>query len=68
MVTDYAFRQLGFEKVLASVYSGNHASLRILDSLGYARRGALRRHAFFDGEWHDEWLAEILREEWKAEP
>lgn len=25
-----------------------------------------RRTRFFDGEGHDEWLAEILREEWKG--
>jgi RimJ/RimL family protein N-acetyltransferase len=67
MVTAYAFRELGFEKVLASVYTGNHASLRIVQKLGYAQSGILRHHAFFDGAWHDEWLGEILREEWKDE-
>jgi RimJ/RimL family protein N-acetyltransferase len=68
LCTTYAFRELGFEKVLASVYTGNHASLRVLEKLGYAQSGLLRRNAFFDGAWHDEWLAEILREQWKEGP
>jgi RimJ/RimL family protein N-acetyltransferase len=64
LCTGYAFEELGFEKVLASVYSGNDASLEILKTLGYQQCGLLRRHAYFGGRWHDEWLGEILREEW----
>jgi RimJ/RimL family protein N-acetyltransferase len=63
--TAFAFREIGCEKVLASVYSGNDASIRLLEKLGYRQRGLLRRQAFFGGEWHDEWLGEILHEEWK---
>jgi len=65
LCTGYAFRELGFEKVLASVYGGNKASLRILEKVGYRQCGLLRRNAFFGGEWHDEWLGEILQDEWK---
>ena len=65
LCTVYAFMELGFEKVLASVYSENKASLRILEKLGYQQCGLLRRNAYFGGEWHDECLGEILREEWK---
>jgi RimJ/RimL family protein N-acetyltransferase len=64
--TGYAFAELGLEKVLASVYGGHAASLRILDALGYRQAGLLRRNAFFSGEWHDEWLGEVLCGEWKA--
>jgi RimJ/RimL family protein N-acetyltransferase len=63
--TVYAFHELGFEKVLASVYGGNDASLRILAKIGYRECGRLRRNAFFAGQWHDEHLAEFLREDWK---
>jgi RimJ/RimL family protein N-acetyltransferase len=63
--TRYAFLELGLEKVLTSVYSGNAASRRVLEKVGYRECGRLRRNRFFAGEWHDEWLGEILREEWK---
>jgi RimJ/RimL family protein N-acetyltransferase len=60
----YAFRELGLEKVLASVYSGNRASLRLVEKVGFRRCGLFRRNTFFDGAWHDEWFGEILRDEW----
>ena len=63
--TSHAFLDLGFEKVLASVYSGNDGSLRMLERVGYQQCGLLRRNSYFAGEWHDERLWEILREEWK---
>jgi len=61
LVTDHAFHELGLEKVLASVYTGNERSIRMAETLGYRQCGLLRRNAFFAGEWHDEWLGEILR-------
>lgn len=64
LVTDHAFQELGLEKVLASVYRGNERSIRMAETLGYRQCGLLRRNAFFAGEWHDEWLGEILRGEW----
>jgi RimJ/RimL family protein N-acetyltransferase len=62
----FAFQELGLQKLLASVYSGNDASIRILEKLGYRRCGLLHRQAFFGGQWHDEWLGELLVEEWQA--
>jgi RimJ/RimL family protein N-acetyltransferase len=64
--TAYAFDELGLEKVLASVYSGHRASLRVLEKLGYRQSGLLRRNAFFCGAWRDEWIGEILRDEWRG--
>lgn len=68
LCTTYAFDELGFEKVLASVYSGHRASLRMLEKLGFQPCGLLRRHAFFGGGWRDEWLGEVLRDEWRPSP
>lgn len=65
MTTAYAFRELGLEKVLTEVYEGNDASRRAMERVGFRQCGLLRRNRFFDGRWHDEWLGEILREEWE---
>jgi ribosomal-protein-alanine N-acetyltransferase len=64
--TAYAFRELGLEKVLSSVYLGNDGSRRALERAGYKQCGLLRRNRFIGGQWHDEWLGEVLREEWEA--
>ena len=63
--TAYAFGELGLEKVVTEVYAENHASRRAMEKAGYRQCGLLQRHRFFGGQWHDEWLGEILREEWE---
>lgn len=65
LTTAYAFRELGLEKVLTQVYEGNEASRRAMERVGFRQCGLLRRNRFFDGRWHDEWLGEILREDWE---
>ena len=65
MVIRYAFRELNLEKVWATVM-GDNASRKTLEKLGYRQCGLMRRHGFVDGRWHDQWLGEILRDEWEA--
>jgi RimJ/RimL family protein N-acetyltransferase len=65
LMTRYAFRELNFEKVWATVM-GDNASRKTLEKLGYRQCGLMRRHGFVDGRWHDQWLGEILRDEWEA--
>ena len=65
LTTGYAFRELNLEKVWATVM-GDNASRKTLEKLGYRQCGLMRRHGFVDGRWYDQWLGEILREEWEA--
>ena len=37
------------------------------EKAGYRQCGLMRRHVFVDGQWHDVWLAEVLREDWERE-
>ena len=64
--TRYAFRELGLNKLITTVYGGNHASQRALERAGYRQCGTFRRHVFVDGDWRDVWIGEILREDWEA--
>ena len=65
LVTRYAFRELNLEKVWATVM-GDNASRKTLEKLGYRQCGLMRRHGFVDGRWHDQWIGEILRDEWET--
>jgi RimJ/RimL family protein N-acetyltransferase len=65
LMTGYAFRELNLEKVWATVM-GDNASRKTLEKLGYRQCGLMRRHGFVDGRWHDQWLGEILKDEWEA--
>ena len=66
-VTDYAFTELGVEKVAARVDPRNVASVRVLEKLGMQREGVLRSQVVRWGERADRALYGILREDWDAE-
>jgi [ribosomal protein S5]-alanine N-acetyltransferase len=61
--TAYAFNELGLETLTTQVYAPNEASRRALQRAGYREVGWLRRHVYFEGEFHDVWLGEMLRGE-----
>lgn len=52
-VVEYAFEDLGCNRVIARVYEGNEASARILEGLGFRQEGTLREHGFAGGEYLD---------------
>jgi len=64
--TGYAFRELNLEKLWGTVMGDNDASRKTLERIGYRQCGLMRRHGFVDGRWYDQWVGEILREEWEA--
>ena len=51
---------------MTEIYTGNEASIRMVERLGFREAGVLRRHRFVDGLWQDLWLGEMLREDWKG--
>lgn len=64
--TDYAFHELGFEKMKSEAFAENWGSRRSLELAGYRAVGTEQREIYRDGRWHDIVLYEILREEWAA--
>ena len=66
-VTDYAFTELGVEKVAARVDPRNLASVRVLEKLGMQREGVLRSQVVRWGERADRALYGVLRADWDAE-
>lgn len=60
----YGFQELGLDRIWAEVYEFNDASVGLLETLGYAREGQLRKHVFRNGVRCDSILMGILREEW----
>jgi RimJ/RimL family protein N-acetyltransferase len=52
-VIAYGFDELGLERLWARFHEGNDASKRLLEKLGFAYEGRLRRHVLRDGERRD---------------
>jgi ribosomal-protein-alanine N-acetyltransferase len=61
LLTHYAFTQLGFIRLQASVYSKNPASMRVLEKAGYVKEGILRNAVIKNGVVMDEHLYAILK-------
>jgi RimJ/RimL family protein N-acetyltransferase len=55
----------GLERVTAFIGTGNVASVRLVEGLGFRREGLLRRHAIIEGERRDHYLYALLKEEWR---
>jgi RimJ/RimL family protein N-acetyltransferase len=53
VLCDYAFAELGLEKIIAYTFERNLASSRVLEKCGFELEGRLRRHIKKDGELID---------------
>lgn len=62
----YAFPAFDLHRVRALLDVRNDRSAALLERLGFRREGHFRQSGFYKGEWCDEYLYAILREEWGA--
>ena len=63
-VIAHGFEQLGLDRIYAYAAINNEASWRVMEKLSMQREGALRHHRKLRGEYLDDVLYAILREEW----
>jgi len=52
-------------RIQAQTDQRNVASQRVLEKAGFKKEGTLRKNFFMRGEWTDDYIYSILREEWK---
>ncbi|WP_135825408.1 GNAT family N-acetyltransferase [Halorussus ruber] len=67
LLLDHVFDTHDARGVEARVFSHNDASQALLDRLGFTREGELRENRFVEGEYRDEYVYGLLREEWVEE-
>jgi RimJ/RimL family protein N-acetyltransferase len=63
---DELFQRAHLHRIMAEVDTRNRPSWLLLKRLGMRREGHRVASAWFKGEWTDEYLYAILREEWTA--
>jgi len=64
LITEYAFKNLGINRIYTSVFEANHASMRVLEKNGYVKEGVLRDAVYKNRKFLDEHRYGILRDEW----
>jgi RimJ/RimL family protein N-acetyltransferase len=62
----YGFLELRCQKANSATVSCNEASIRLHESLGFRIEGRIRRNVFTDGQYYDEVLFGMTREEYDA--
>lgn len=65
-VLQYAFGELGMNRVGADIYAMNERSIRLFEKAGFRREGTTRQAVLKGGRLVDEYHYGILREEWQA--
>jgi len=65
IAVDYLFLSKSLVRIQAHTNVKNTASQRVLEKAGFKKEGVVRKRIFVRGNWRDEFLYSILREEWK---
>lgn len=60
---DYLFNELGLHRVYLRVERYNTRALKCYEKCGFTQEGILRHHVFTKGEYHDDLVMGILRDE-----
>ena len=65
LILNFVFNQLNFNKVYATVMHPNTKSARLLEACGFQYEGTMRQNVFKNGEWLDQFLYSILKDEFQ---
>jgi len=65
IMVDYLFLSKDIIRVQAHTPIRNVASQKVLEKVGFSKEGTLRKSSFIRGEWTNDYIYSILREEWK---
>ena len=61
---DYLFDELGKHRIVASIDSRNQPSIRLIERLGFRKKGLIKENSELNSEWVDDLIYAILKDEW----
>jgi len=59
----FAFKQMNLHRVFLTTYEYNKRAIRCYEKCGFKLEGRMRQAHFYGGQYHDELMMGILREE-----
>lgn len=65
LLVDFAFRNLNLNSLSTGAIDFNERSIKMQEKVGFRREGIRRQRFSKNGEFHDEILFGLLREEWE---
>lgn len=60
----HAFENYDITRIYAGIYSPNLASMRVLEKSGFTKEAILKKSVFKNGEYLDEHVYALLKEDW----
>jgi len=63
LATDLCFSDLGLHRIEICIRPENHASIRVVQKLGFRYEGLRRRYIHIDGDWRDHLAFALVRGE-----
>jgi RimJ/RimL family protein N-acetyltransferase len=65
ILVDYLFLCKEIECIQATTHIKNIASQKVLEKIGFKKEGILRKRFYIRGDWQDQFLFSIIKNEWK---
>jgi RimJ/RimL family protein N-acetyltransferase len=65
IMVDYLFLSKEAMRIQAQTDQRNSASQKVLEKVGFKKEGTLRNNFFIRGEWTNDYIYSIIRDEWK---
>lgn len=63
-VLERGFTEAGFHRIFARLDAANRGSIGVVERLGMRKEAHLRQNDRFDGQWGDELIYALLKQEW----
>ena len=61
------FEKMGLNRIQAIIDSKNKRSIKLVRGLGFKKEGVLRQRSYFNGQFRDDVIFSLLKEEWKTQ-
>jgi len=66
VLLDIVYYELGMEKAYLRIFDNNNLGLKSALSFGFITEGKMRKQAFVEGKYVDQWILGLLKEEYEA--
>ena len=64
LLVNYGFKELNLNKIITAIFSPNIGSWHCIEKIGMTREATLKKHAYIDGVYVDDYKYCIFKEEW----
>ncbi len=65
VIISYLFRDLNKRRIICSIDPRNASSIKMVEALGFRKEAHFKQSILIDGEWFDDVIYALLKDEWE---